>query len=167
MMDGRVTQASGIGQPGHDVCPQALLFFRVGAPVLQFFRIQSIFLLQPQQACIPGNLGAQQRQGGRLDNIVIASGFQTAHHILQAIQRRIENDRRPFIGGNFTDFLHRRNPVHLRHHDVHEDQIGRFQAKCLNRLRTIGRNQGNMPQLAYHGLHLFDVGRRVVSDQDF
>ncbi len=119
--------------------------------------------LQPRQRAHPRD---QHDVGHRFGQKIVGAGFQPAHAIGRAVQRRYNhhrNEMRRRIGLQPAAYL---EAVHVRHHDVEQNDVAFGTRADRQRLRAVGRGQdieilGRQPRFQQ-----LDVGGDVIDDQN-
>jgi len=102
----------------------------------------------------------------RFGHVVHASGGKGPHLALRVVQRADEDH------GNFPEAFILFQPaayfktVHLRHHDVEQNQIGFFPFERAERRFSAGEDQHLVPFFVQHRPKKFEVGRGIVDQHD-
>ena len=118
---------------------------------------------EPQEAADP----CEERDiVDRLGEKIVRARFQTADPVLALVQRR-DHDHGNMAGVPVglepgTGFI----PIHARHHDVEQDQIGLLGAGDLDGLETIVGG-ANVEILGLEpGFQQPNIGRLIINDED-
>ena len=104
----------------------------------------------------------------RLDQIIVDAQLLAALNVAFFAARRQEDERDFDPRRDFADFAQQLNAVHLRHHDVRDDQIGRDGAFAEHRQRLLAVLDADDAVMVefQHGLNAFQQIEIVLDDQN-
>jgi hypothetical protein len=101
-----------------------------------------------------------------LGHIVHRAEFETAHDVAGLGFGGQEDDRNVSPVRCVLDAAAGLEPVHLRHHDVQQDQVRSHRRQHVQRLAAVGGDADRVAFFPQDGGEGLDVGGGILHDQD-
>ena len=131
------------------------------AQIVHFLIAQSL-LRQPSF-----QTGAQQHLVKGFGEIILRAQFDPFDHAAQIGHGRDDDHRNVAPFGLGLQLAQNLKAIHLRHHNIEQDQIRLFRGHLRQRLSPIGRADGGIAQIVEFLLQGINIKGFVIDDQDF
>ena len=123
-------------------------------------------LLHAERTLHRAQLGFEYDEVDRFGQVVVGAGIEAFDQILIAIERREENDRRPFFARHALDPPGGFEAIHDRHHDVEQDQVGCVGDEAADGFLAVLGEDHLMSQLLQEDLKDVKIGAIVVNREN-